>query len=83
MSNIKTKCKTGYFSTSLATWGSSWVSREAKFIKDFDFLGFSRCFSLRIEQSLKKTFPTIALFGSNLVVFEDLQKWDFGGISLL
>ena len=51
--NFKTKCKTGYISTSLATWGSNWVSKEAKFIKEFDFLGFSRCFSARIEKSSK------------------------------
>ena len=38
-----------FHSTSLATWGSSWGSKEAKFIKEFDFLGFSRCFSARIE----------------------------------
>ena len=53
MSNFKTKCKTGYISTSLATWGSNWVSKEAKFIKKFDFLRFSRCFSVRIEQTSK------------------------------
>ena len=53
MLNFKTKCKTGYISTSLASWGSSWVSKEAKFIKEFDFLGFSRCFSARIEKSSK------------------------------
>ena len=42
-----------FHSTSLASWGSSWVSKEAKFIKEFDFLGFSRCFSARIEKSSK------------------------------
>ena len=42
-----------FHSTSLATWGSSWGSKEAKFIKEFDFLGFSRCFSARIEKSSK------------------------------
>ena len=36
---------------SLATWGSSWASKEAKFMKKFDFLGFSRCFSVRFEQT--------------------------------
>ena len=55
MSDFKTKCKTGYISTCLTTWGSSWVFQEAKFIKDFDFLGFSHCFSTRIEQSSKKS----------------------------
>ena len=53
LSNFKKKCKNKYISTSLATWGSNWVSREAKFIKEFDFLGFSRCFSDRIEQTSK------------------------------
>ena len=42
-----------FHSTSLMTWGSSWASKEAKFIKEFDFLGFSRCFSARIEQASK------------------------------
>ena len=42
-----------FHSTSLATWGSSLESKEAKFIKEFDFLGFSRCFSARIEKSSK------------------------------
>ena len=40
-------------STSLATWGSSLVSKGAKFVKKFDFLGFSHCFSARIEKSSK------------------------------
>ena len=42
-----------FHSTSLATWGSSWASTEAKFIKEFEFLSFSRCFSARIEKSSK------------------------------
>ena len=42
-----------FHSTSLATWGSSWGSKEVKFIKELDFLGFSRCFSARIEKSSK------------------------------
>ena len=42
-----------FHSTSLATWGSNWTSKERKFIKEFDFLGFSRCFSVRIEKSSK------------------------------
>ena len=33
-----------FHSTSLATWGLSWASREAKFIKEFDYLCFSCCF---------------------------------------
>ena len=36
-----------FHSTSLATWGSSWGSKEAKFMKEFDFLGFSHCFSAK------------------------------------
>ena len=38
-------------STNLATWRSNWESKEEKFIKEFNFLGFSRCFSIRIEQT--------------------------------
>jgi len=56
------KCKTGYISTSLASWGSSLVSKEAESIKKFDFLGFSRCFSVRIEQTSKK-YLKMAQFG--------------------
>ena len=59
-----------FHSTSLATWASSWASKEAKFIKEFNFLGFSHCFSARIEKSSKKQ-PKLALFGSNLFHFED------------
>ena len=65
MLNFKTKCKTGYIFTSLATWGSSLVSKEAKFNKEFDFLNFSGCFSARIEQSSKtsKMQPNCVIFG--------------------
>ena len=42
-----------FHSTSLASWESSWVSKEANFIKEFNFLGFSCCFSARIEKSSK------------------------------
>ena len=54
-----------FHSTSLATWGSSWGSKEAKFIKEFDFLGFSRCFSARIEKSSKmsKIEPNCVILG--------------------
>ena len=54
-----------FHSTSLATWGSSWASKEAKFIKEFNFLGFSRCFSARIEQSSKtsKIQPNCVILG--------------------
>ena len=70
--NFKTKFKTGYISTSLATRGSSWVSKEAKFIKKFDFLGFSRCFSVRIEKT-SKNYPKMTKFGSILDIFEDFS----------
>ena len=54
-----------FHSTSLATWGLSWASKEAKFIKEFNFLGFSRCFSARIEQSSKtsKIQPKCVILG--------------------
>ena len=42
-----------FHSISLVTWGSSWASKEVKFIKEFNFLGFSRCFSTRIEKPSK------------------------------
>ena len=44
----------GFFhSTSLATWGSNWVSKEAKFFTKFNFLGFVCYFSAKIEQNTK------------------------------
>ena len=46
------------------------MSKEAKFIKDFDFLGFSRCFSLSIEQT-SNNHPKMTQFGWILDVFED------------
>ena len=54
-----------FHSTSLASWGSSWASKEAKFVKEFNFLGFSRCFSARIEQSSKtsKIQPNCVILG--------------------
>ena len=57
-------------STSLATWGSSWVSKEARCTKEYDFLGVSRCFSVRIEQT-SKNHPKLNRFGSIFDVFED------------
>ena len=39
-----------FHSTDLESWGSSRVSKAAKFIKDFNFLGSSCCCSARIEQ---------------------------------
>ena len=68
--NFKTKCKTGYISTILTTWVSSWVSKEAKFIKDFNFLGFSPFVLVRIEQT-SKNHPKMTQFGCILDVFED------------
>ena len=70
MLNFKTKCKTGYISTSLARWGSSWGSKEAKFREKFDFLDFSRCFSARIEQTSKNHLK-MTRFSWILNVFED------------
>ena len=54
-----------FHSTSLTTWGSSWASKEANFNKEFDFLGFSSCFSARIEQSSKtsKIQPRCVILG--------------------
>ena len=43
-----------FHSNSLANWGSSRASIEAKFHKDFNFLGFVRYFSARIEKSSKR-----------------------------
>ena len=42
-----------FHSTSLATWGSSRASKEAKFFKELTFLGFVCYFSAKIEQSSK------------------------------
>ena len=52
------------------TWGSNWVSKEAEFIKKFNFLGFSCCFSARIKQT-SKNLPKMSLFSSILIIFED------------
>ena len=53
-----------FHSTSLASWGSGWGSKEVKFIKEFHFLGFSRCFSARNEKSSKtsKIQPNSSFF---------------------
>ena len=42
-----------FHSTSLATWGSSGASKEAKFFKELTFFSFVRYFSAKIEQSSK------------------------------
>ena len=68
--NFKTKCKTGYIPTSLVTWGSSGTSKEGKFFKELTISRFVRYFSAKIEKSSKK-HPKLALFSSNLKVFED------------
>ena len=49
------------------------MSREANFVTEFDFLGFSRCFLVRIEQT-SKNHPKMAQFGSILDVFEDYSS---------
>ena len=48
-----------------APLGSSRVSKEAKNFKEFKFLGLSRCFSVRIEESSKtsKIQPKTAILG--------------------
>ena len=48
-----------------APLGSSRVSKEAKNFKEFEFLGLSRCFSVRIEESSKtsKIQPKTAILG--------------------
>ena len=51
-------------------WGSSVLSKEAKFFKKFEFIGFIRCFSVRIEY-ISKNHPKITQFGWILDVFEN------------
>ena len=65
-----------FHSTSLATWGSSWASKEAKFIKEFNFLGFSCCFSARIEKSSKmsKIEPNCVILGWFFEVYSILTE---------
>ena len=65
-----------FHSTSLTSLGSSWVSKEAKFIKEFDFLGFSRCFSARIEKSSKmsKIEPNCVILGWFFEVYSILTE---------
>ena len=48
------------------------MSKEAKFIKEFDFLGFSRCFSVRLEET-SRNHPKMTQFGSILDIFEDFS----------
>ena len=70
LSNFKTKHETKHISTSLVTLGSNQVSKEVEFIKIFNFLGFRRYFSTRIEKTFKK-HPKISFFSLILDVFED------------
>ena len=52
------------------------MSKEAKFIKDFDFLGFSSCFSVRNEKSSKmsKIEPKCVIFGWFFEVYSILTE---------
>ena len=59
-----------FHSNSLATWGSSGASKEAKFFKELTFLGFVRYFLAKIEQTLKNC-PKQAFFSSVLDIFKD------------
>ena len=59
-----------FHSNSLANWWASGASIEAKFLKVFNFLGFVRYFSARIELS-PKTFK-FELYDANFGwFFED------------
>ena len=62
LSNFKTKCINSDISTSLVSFGVNWVSKEAKTFKELEFLGLGRCFSAKIEQTLKNR-PKTAVFG--------------------
>ena len=53
MSNFETKCKNCNICTSIARLGSRCVSKEAENFKELEYLGFSVCFSVRIEKSPK------------------------------
>ena len=68
----KERKKTIIFPIVSQNWGSSRASIEAKFYKVSNFLGFMRYFSARIEQS-SKNHPKLALFGSDLNVFDDFS----------
>ena len=65
-----------FHSTSLAIWGSNWASKEEKFFKEFDFLGFSRCFSAIIEKTLKmsKIEPNCVILGWFFEVYSILSE---------
>ena len=59
-----------------APLGSSRVSKEAKNFKEFKFLGLSRCFSVRIEESSKtsKIQPKTGGFGRFFEVYSILAE---------
>ena len=65
-----------FHSTSLATWGSSGASKEAKFFKELTFCGFVCYFLAKIEQSSKmsKTELKNAHLGWFLKVFSILAE---------
>ena len=61
--------------TSLATWGSSGASKEAKFFKELTFLGFVCYLSAKIEQS--STMSKTELKNAHLgFFFLSLLKFD-------
>ena len=62
--------------SSLASWGSSWASKEAKFLKEFDFLGFSHCFSAIIEKTseMSKIEPNCVILGWFFEVYSILTE---------
>ena len=70
MSNFKTKCINCDIPTTFAPLGSSRVSKEAETFKELEFLGLSRCFSVKIEQTSKNRPKTAGVLGSILDVFE-------------
>ena len=70
MSNFKTKCKNCDNCLTFAPLRSSRMSKEAEIFKELKFLGLGRCFSAKIEQTLKN-HPKTAVFGRILYVFED------------
>ena len=51
--NLKTKHKSYDCSTIIASLGAIWVPKEAQFFREVNFLGLVRCFSAKIEQTLK------------------------------
>ena len=78
MEGITLQCTEGFLipksfhSTSLATWGSSWVSKEAKFITEFDFLGFRAVFQPELKniQKCPKLSQIVLFWGGFLKFFQ-------------